>query len=149
MAEALFVKIFDKVVKKMTSLSLGDHKYYWRVVQRNSRGKIITSKPTSRPQLETREGTTFQWLGWSGVMWPDQVTMNQTLAEKKAPYKISLKKKKEKKVKSFIKLAHLSQISTDSLHYFKALHTLWLPWVTKIEFLLTISIQCQVGKWWE
>lgn len=28
MAEALFVKIFDKVVKKMTSLSLGDHKYY-------------------------------------------------------------------------------------------------------------------------
>ena len=27
--------------------------------------------------------------------------------------------------------------------------TLQLPWVTKSEFLLTISIQNQEGKWWE
>ena len=26
--------------------------------------------------------------------------------------------------------------------------TLLLPWVTKTEFLLTISIQCQPDKWW-
>ena len=27
--------------------------------------------------------------------------------------------------------------------------TLWPSWVTKTEFLLTISIQYQVSKWWE
>ena len=27
--------------------------------------------------------------------------------------------------------------------------TLWLSWVAKTEFLLTISIQYQVRKWWE
>ena len=27
--------------------------------------------------------------------------------------------------------------------------TLRLPWVTKTEFLLTLSIQYQAGKWWE
>ena len=31
----------------------------------------------------------------------------------------------------------------------KNILTLYLPWVTSIELLITISIQYQVDKWWE
>ena len=39
--------------------------------------------------------------------------------------------------------------STHAVHKFLLLLTLQLPWVTKTEFLLTISIQYKPGKWWK
>ena len=52
----------------------------------------------------------------------------------------------EKQWQFFNHVLHSIKIKDDPLRLFL---TLSLPQVTKTEFLLTISIQYQAGKWWE
>ena len=54
------------------------------------------------------------------------------------------KKKQQKNTNKLVKSRRVKNQGLGSIHL-----TFKLPWVTKREFLLTISIEYQANKWWE